>query len=650
MECRGFDNVVLLEYALGRLDEAENARVRLHIAHCEDCRSAVAELNPLAAMMTAGARTLRHDLSPPRAEQVMTEGRRVLAGVAVAPAAPAASPMPVSPLSVPVPAVRNLPTPASRAPAPSGAFARLMKPLAFAAAAAIAIAVFLKLRTPRDPWADLDDKLARGANLSELEKPLTRAAGLELAGETIDFSNVVDLEFAAWICRNVNDGPQVEYVKGLVSRVRLRRAAAPASSARGTFADFDWGATPAHAAAADDLAAVREALGGGRFDDVRARLSSAKPGAAGFVGAWAARAATSPDWAAAAREMGAAAALPQRELAGAAGVLAAIYQWQDGNRPGAFAQLARAGATDPQAWVWAAYMYRWGLNNEMKARAALLHVGDEELLTAELKKPAFAGLPPMYIQDEFDFESIDADDNWWRSPKTYLVPAGGTGTSLEVPSFDLTDENGERILRHASVTEKPATLLSRYPSPQSARDYVLQFDFRFDETDAASGADPYLNVFMAYNQTTYCYRIIVRPGAIQFSKRRPPLPAAELPAAPAAALPEHNGDHLEFLLPEGSPPRLPRALTVGAWYSLKIRVESIEPPAADGRTKPATRLSAKVWPRFESEPAEWNLVQLDDGVGGSPPYSGGDFGLLVHRAKMSFDNALLATRVGAGPR
>jgi anti-sigma factor RsiW len=45
MECRGFDNVVLLEYAMGRLDEAENRRVRLHLAHCDDCRSVVAELN-----------------------------------------------------------------------------------------------------------------------------------------------------------------------------------------------------------------------------------------------------------------------------------------------------------------------------------------------------------------------------------------------------------------------------------------------------------------------------------------------------------------------------------------------------------------------------------------------------------------------------
>ena len=126
------------------------------------------------------------------------------------------------------------------------------------------------------------------------------------------------------------------------------------------------------------------------------------------------------------------------------------------------------------------------------------------------------------------------------------------------------------------------------------------------------------------------------------------MPAGPAAAPAAEALPEHNGDHLEFLLPEGSPPRLARSLSAGTWYSFKVRVEAIDQPAAGGKTKPATRLSAKVWPRFESEPAEWNLVQLDEGAGGSPPYATGDFGLLVHRAKMSFDNALLATRLGVG--
>jgi hypothetical protein len=637
MECRGFDNVVLLEYAMGRLDEAENRRVRLHLAHCDDCRSVVAELNPLAAMMTAAGRTLRHDLPPPRAEVVIAAGRRDLTGAAVRPSVePAAGP---AASEVAAPAARNLPAPAARSTPRAGVWARPAKPLAFAAAAAIAVAVFLKLRTPGDPWEALDKQLAGATKPADLKDALTRVTGYELARETVDYAAVVDLEFAAWIARNVADTGQLEYIRRLTARRRPASTVAPATPGS---AGFDWGATPAYASVSEGD--VRSRLAAGKFDEVQ-NLLAGKSVADDLVviRAFAARAASTPKWGAAAVDLQHLNAAGP--LAAAARVLGALYLWEDGDRGEALSRLARAGATDPRAWLRAAYIYRWGLNNEMKARSALLHVPDESLLEEELKTSAFAGLPTMYIQDEFDFPDLDADDNWWRSPRSYILPTGSEGALVAVPTYQLEDENGERLLRHMHLTAKPAVLLSRYPA--TARDYTLQFDLRFDELDPTAGADPYLNVLLAYNQSAYCYRLLLRPGAVQFSKRRPPLPqqagAAAAPAA-APALAEHNGDHLEFLLPEGSPPRLAQSMPVGRWYTLKVRVESAEVPDSAGRSRSATKLSAKVWPRLEREPDAWHLVQTDAGTGDIQPYSTGDFGLSAHGAKMSFDNALLAVR------
>jgi hypothetical protein len=624
MSCRGFDQLVLFEHALGRLDPDESRRVRLHLEHCADCRAVLAEMAPMAGMFAAARQQSQTDLNEDSARRILAVGRETLhtpAGpvpvVTALPAEPTLpAPAPASvPVPVPAPVLRTWTPPQPKQPKsadrPGGAPAlrrRLWWMLGAAAAAGVAAAVTLSLwgSAPGDPWERIEQRLAADAPLRELREPLAAAAAAELAAEPPDLSAVADLEFAGWIAAHaVEPASQREDIRRLV---RGLRKPAPAAAWSGMWE------TTAHAAPPPSndpaVTAARRLLAEGRSDEAARRVQGVAGRAARLVRAAAHRRRAEPRWSEAAEELLAAARDEADPIARARlRAVAAVYLWEAGPAEPALRVMRQAAALDNPLWVRAAYWYRWGLANDHMAAWALLHVDDDARLRAELQTAAFAKLPAVAFREDFDgLDGVD-EDEWFLSDQ---------GRS----AWRTADEGDGRVLRQTELADQPQELLSKRLRQHLGRegDYTVQLDFRFDET----AADPRMDVCVCWTQNERGYRLAVRPGSVQFSKRRPRLPGEV----------DDDTHFVEYLFPAGQPVALTAPAAPGTWFTAKVRTESLS-----GRT----RLSAKVWPAGSPEPRDWTLVQEDDGTASKyPPLTAGRIGLSASRARMSFDNVLIS--------